>query len=145
VICIAHLGPPPLRQTPPGFPSPCGEGLGVGVSTKERASCGEIGRTSSADFACLSGRPVVEVDGETHSTNAELNRDARREQHLYKQGFRVVRFWNSDAMQNIEGVMDTVVAALHTPTPDPSPRRVEDAPSARWGGEVPGRALGELS
>jgi ring-1,2-phenylacetyl-CoA epoxidase subunit PaaD len=42
-------------------------------------------------------------------------------------------------------VMDTIVAALHPPTPGPSPRRVEDAPSARWGGEAselePARAV----
>jgi very-short-patch-repair endonuclease len=74
------------------------------------------------DFACLSERLIVEVDGGTHSTDAELERDARRERYLQEQGFRVLRFWNSDVMQNMEGVMDTIVAALHTPTPDPSPQ-----------------------
>ena len=43
--------------------------------------------------------------------------------------------WNSDVMHNMEGVMDTIVAALHIPTPDPSTRRVGDAPSAQWAGE----------
>ena len=33
-----------------------------------------------------------------------------------------MRFWNADVRQNIEGVMDMIVAALHTPTPDPSPQ-----------------------
>jgi ring-1,2-phenylacetyl-CoA epoxidase subunit PaaD len=53
-----------------------------------------------------------------------------------------VRFWH-DA-EYTTGVMDKMVAALHTPTPDPSPRRVEDAPSARGGGETPGRADADL-
>jgi very-short-patch-repair endonuclease len=74
------------------------------------------------DFACLSERLVIEVDGGTHSTSEELRRDANREQHLRNQGFRVLRFWNLDVRENIEGVMDTIVAALHTPTPDPSPQ-----------------------
>jgi very-short-patch-repair endonuclease len=87
------------------------------------------------DFACLSQRLIVEVDGGTHGTDAVLRRDARRERYLRDQGFRILRLWNSDVMHNMEGVMDTIVAALHTPAPDPSPRRVGDAPSARWGGE----------
>jgi very-short-patch-repair endonuclease len=74
------------------------------------------------DFACLSQRLIVEVDGGTHSTDAELERDARRERHLSDQGFRILRVWNSDVMRNMEGVMDTIVAALHTPTPNPSPQ-----------------------
>ena len=53
-----------------------------------------------------------------------------------------MRFWH-DA-EYTTGVMDKMVAALHTPTPDPSPRRVEDAPSARGGGETPGRADADL-
>jgi very-short-patch-repair endonuclease len=52
----------------------------------------------------------------------ELRRDARRERYLQEQGFRILRVWNSDVVRNMEGVMDTIVAALHTPTPDPSPQ-----------------------
>jgi very-short-patch-repair endonuclease len=88
------------------------------------------------DFACLSKRLIVEVDGGTHSTDAEVARDARRKRYLTDQGFRVMRVWNSDVRENIDGVMDTIVAALGTPTPDPSSRHVEDMPSARWGGET---------
>ena len=74
------------------------------------------------DFACLSQRLIVEVDGGTHSTEQEVAPDLRREHYLKNQGFRIVRVWNSDVGQNLEGVMDTIVAALHTPTPDPSPQ-----------------------
>jgi len=74
------------------------------------------------DFVCLSQRLIIEVDGGTHSTDAELRRDRTRERYLRDQGFRVMRFWNADVRQNMEGVMDTIVAALHTPTPDPSPQ-----------------------
>ena len=74
------------------------------------------------DFACLSERLIIEVDGGTHSTDREVARDVRRERYLKDQGFRIVRVWNSNVGQNLEGVMDTIVAALHTPTPDPSPQ-----------------------
>jgi len=82
------------------------------------------------DFACLSKRFIIEVDGGTHSTDEELARDARRERYLRDQGFRILRFWNSDVMHNIEGVMDTIVAALDTPTRRFAP------PSPQGGGEV---------
>jgi very-short-patch-repair endonuclease len=74
------------------------------------------------DFACLSRRLIVEVDGGTHSTDREVARDARRERYLKAQGFQVLRVWNSDVRENISGVMDTIVGVLDTPTPDPSPQ-----------------------
>jgi ring-1,2-phenylacetyl-CoA epoxidase subunit PaaD len=77
-----------------------------------------------ADFACLSQRLIIEVDGGTHGTDEELARDASREQYLRDQGFRVVRFWNSEVRENIEGVMDRIVDILGPPPPSP-PRKGE--------------------
>ena len=74
------------------------------------------------DFACLSRRLIVEVDGGTHSTDREVAREARRERYLKDQGFRILRVWNADVRENMEGAMDTIVAVLDTPTPDPSPQ-----------------------
>jgi very-short-patch-repair endonuclease len=85
------------------------------------------------DFACLSRRLIIEVDGGTHSTDGEIARDARRKKYLKGEGFRVLRVWNSEVRENISGVMDTIVAALDTPTPDPSPQ---------GGGETPRRTGG---
>src|SRR4051812_37863060 len=66
------------------------------------------------DFACLSQRLIIEVDGGTHGTDGEIARDRRRGRYLQDQGFRILRVWNSEVRENIEGVMDTIVAALHT-------------------------------
>jgi very-short-patch-repair endonuclease len=74
------------------------------------------------DVACLSKRLIIQVDGGTHSSDEERPIDARREQSLRNQGFRVVRFWNSGAAHNIEGVMGTIVGALGPPPPSP-PRK----------------------
>ena len=64
------------------------------------------------DFACLSHRVVIEVDGIQHDTAEGQNRDASRDAHLRWQGFTLMGFRNGDVAQNIEGVMAVVLAAL---------------------------------
>ena len=85
------------------------------------------------DFACLSRRVIIEVDGGTHSTAEEIVRDRARERHLREQGFHVLRVWNSEVRENIEGVMDTIVDALGPPPPSP-PRKGEGRPVRHSGG-----------
>jgi very-short-patch-repair endonuclease len=65
-----------------------------------------------ADFVCREEKLVVEVDGATHSTDDERRRDAKREHFLRDLGYRMVRFQNGDVYRNIEGVLDTILAAL---------------------------------
>ena len=64
------------------------------------------------DFACFGRRLVIEVDGGRHGETAQAINDARRDAHLAEQGFRVLRFWNSDLDDNFDGVMQTVADAL---------------------------------
>lgn len=61
-----------------------------------------------ADFACLEGMLIVEIDGGQHSEEA----DAKRTAYIEALGFRVVRFWNNDVLTNLEGVITVVQAAL---------------------------------
>ncbi|MEG3086476.1 endonuclease domain-containing protein [Sphingomonas sp. PB4P5] len=73
-----------------------------------------------ADFVARSRKLIIEIDGHTH-TDAE--RDAHRTAWLETQGYRVIRFTNSDVMQNIEGVLDTLASALAAaPLPTLSPK-----------------------
>ena len=65
-----------------------------------------------ADFACLDARLVVEVDGATHSTDAEIARDAARSAALSAQGFAILRFTNDEVFHNLDGVLETVRARL---------------------------------
>jgi ring-1,2-phenylacetyl-CoA epoxidase subunit PaaD len=76
------------------------------------------------DFACFSERLIIEVDGGTHSTAEECARDLRRERYLREQGFRMLRFWNSDVRDSMGGVMDTIIGHLAPPPPTP-PRKGE--------------------
>jgi very-short-patch-repair endonuclease len=65
-----------------------------------------------ADFVCREEKLVVEMDGATHSTDDERRRDGTREQALRDRGYRVTRFHNDEVYRNIEGVLDTILAAL---------------------------------
>jgi very-short-patch-repair endonuclease len=64
------------------------------------------------DFACLSHRLIVEVDGIQHDTDEGLKEDASRGAHLKWQGFTVLRFRNGDVSQSLNGVVLEVLAAL---------------------------------
>lgn len=86
------------------------------------------------DFACIAARLVVEADGGQH--NAAGEHDAR-DAYLQKRGWRVIRFWNNDIHDNIDGVMETIAEALTVaPPPRPSPARGggRDPRAAREGG-----------
>lgn len=53
------------------------------------------------DFVCCSARLIIEVDGGQHSPNV----DAERTRDLERQGYRLIRFWNNEVMDNLEGVL----------------------------------------
>ena len=60
------------------------------------------------DFLCIEARLIIEIDGGQHSVDA----DAKRTAFLEGQGYRVVRFWNSDVTENFDGVIAAIMAAL---------------------------------
>ena len=62
------------------------------------------------DFVCLEKRMVVELDGGQHTEQADS--DAERTTWLEAQGFRVMRFWNHDVLNNIEAVKEVIRGAL---------------------------------
>jgi very-short-patch-repair endonuclease len=67
------------------------------------------------DFVCLEAMLVIEVDGGQHMENQGL--DAVRTASLNAAGFRVLRFWNNEVLQNTEIVKESIWQALHTPPP----------------------------
>jgi very-short-patch-repair endonuclease len=58
------------------------------------------------DFVCFEKRVIVEVDGGQHSIERE--KDIEREDYLRRNGFKVLRFWNNEVLQNIEGVLEEI-------------------------------------
>lgn len=66
-----------------------------------------------ADFVCRERRLVVEVDGATHAGDEQIASDLRREEALARLGYRVLRVGNLDVYENLDGVLETVLAALN--------------------------------
>jgi len=74
------------------------------------------------DFVSRDRMLVIELDGGQHSTSTEY--DAKRTRFLESQGYRVIRFWNDEVMENIEGVLQVIGRTLdNMPSPSPSRRR----------------------
>jgi len=65
------------------------------------------------DFLCKERRLVVEVDGGQHAVRHAA--DASRSQVLRRHGYRVIRFWNNEVLENIDGVLETIRAELDAP------------------------------
>jgi very-short-patch-repair endonuclease len=75
-----------------------------------------------ADFCCIERRLVVEIDGGQHS----VEKDSRRTADLRAMGYRVVRYWNNEVLENLDGVLISLLAELETdPHPNPLPRAGE--------------------
>jgi very-short-patch-repair endonuclease len=70
------------------------------------------------DFASFRSRLVIEADGGQHGVPEGARSDQVRDAFLQSQGFRVIRFWNSDIDANLAGVIDSVLSALRDPPPD---------------------------
>jgi very-short-patch-repair endonuclease len=64
------------------------------------------------DFVCFERRLAVEVDGGHHGEDEQTAHDAVRDRVLEREGFHILRFWNSAVRQNLDGVMYSIMAAL---------------------------------
>jgi very-short-patch-repair endonuclease len=70
------------------------------------------------DFICLDAMLIVELDGGQHAEVVAY--DERRTAFLESLGYRVLRFWNSDVIENMEGVLERLrEELLNTRSPTP--------------------------
>jgi primosomal protein N' (replication factor Y) len=99
------------------------------------------------DFVCIEARLVIEADGHWHAAPGEHE---RRDAFLAGRGWKVLRFWNNDILQNQEGVFRIIMDALERapvsgrrispprsgrPPPQPSPVATgEGEPRSGWEG-----------
>ena len=70
-----------------------------------------------ADFACMECRLIVEADGGQHGEEADRERTA----YLDQLGWKIMRFWNNDILQNTDGVLEAILAACKERKGKPSP------------------------
>src|SRR5215469_13444586 len=63
------------------------------------------------DFCCVAGRLIVELDGDQHAEKRKRYDDARTRE-LEARGFKVIRFWNHEVLQESEGVGEEILRML---------------------------------
>lgn len=56
------------------------------------------------DFASRREHIVIELDGRQHNIPENISNDNIRTEYLISQGYKVIRFWNNDIDDNIDGV-----------------------------------------
>ena len=78
-----------------------------------------------ADFACLSQKLIVELDGGYHDMVADS--DFRRQKFLEDSGWRVIRFSNEDVMSDLESVVRWIAQTLGIEYQPETRRRIESS------------------
>jgi len=102
-----------------------------GASFRRQTSIGPY----VVDFVCHDARLIIELDGGQHGTASVKNRDEQRTTWPRGRGYRVLRFWNNDVLQNTVGVLELVAAELEKAPPSLlAARRRADFPR-KGGGE----------
>ena len=81
-------------------------GKRLGVSFRRQHAVGPY----IADFCCIKKKLIIEVDGSQHLAQSEY--DAARTKYLESQRYKVIRFWNNQVMNDIEGVIRVISFAL---------------------------------
>ena len=75
-----------------------------------------------ADFACVRLKLVIEVDGGQHAEQHCY--DTARVQFIREQGFKVLRFWNNEVLQQTDAVLQVIWREVEvSPLPNPPPLR----------------------
>jgi very-short-patch-repair endonuclease len=71
------------------------------------------------DFACFELHLLIELDGGQHASFTE--QDRQRTEWLTSQGYSILRFWNNDVIENMDGVLERIAAELEGRQRPPTP------------------------
>ena len=86
-------------------------GKALGVTFLRQYIIGEY----ITDFACLEPKLVIEVDGGYHSEPRQVEDDAKRQEWLEHQGFKVIRFTNAEIECDIDNIINKIRMTLSPP------------------------------
>jgi very-short-patch-repair endonuclease len=95
------------------------------------------------DFFCREANLIIELDGEPHEDEPQVEHDEARTEWLEDRGFRVLRFKNAQVEQSIENVIDTIVKNLPLPRSAGDHGPAEGPRSEAEGQPSGGRGRGE--
>jgi very-short-patch-repair endonuclease len=73
-----------------------------------------------ADFVSFPCQLIIELDGGQHALNNHFAYDRERDAWFEKEGFYVLRFWNNNVIENINGVLMEIEAHLSLPLTQPA-------------------------
>jgi very-short-patch-repair endonuclease len=79
----------------------------LGVSFRRQHAIGPY----IVDFVCLKQKLIIELDGGQHLE--QMAYDDERTAFLQAKGYRVLRFWNNDVLNDLNGVMSVILEALN--------------------------------
>ena len=65
-----------------------------------------------ADFVCRAKKVIVEIDGAQHAEEQAIKYDKKRTEFLEKNGYKIIRFWNSEVFGDINVVLEAILAFL---------------------------------
>ena len=65
------------------------------------------------DFFCPAKRLIIELDGGHHNEDEAAERDRKRQHWLEQQGYRVIRFWNSEITADLNAVLERIYVELY--------------------------------
>jgi very-short-patch-repair endonuclease len=77
-----------------------------------------------ADFACMEARLLIELDGDSHSTQEAY--DQTRENYLRSQGFKILHFPNHEITHNVDGVTLSIINQAIELTRNSCPQQMEN-------------------
>ena len=109
--CPLETRADPCVATPPMPSSDSGKPLPIPSAVHAPFVIGN----AIVDFACRKARLVVELDGGQHADSDEAKLST---EILALAGWRVIRFWNHDVLQNSDGVMEVIVSAVAERLPE---------------------------
>ena len=61
------------------------------------------------DFCCFEKRIIVELDGRQHDEKEHAEKDRIRDETLRAKGYKILRVWNSEINNNLEGVAERII------------------------------------
>lgn len=85
----------------------------LGVKFRRQAVIGRY----ICDFVSFEKKIVIEIDGGQHNFGEQEQKDKYRDNFLKSQGFKILRFWNTDIDKNISGVIETIKNTINSCPP----------------------------
>mgnify|MGYP001282072607 FL=1 len=61
------------------------------------------------DFYCAALKLAIEIDGDSHGSEEALRRDEKRSAFIASKGVRIIRFWNSDIYERLDGALADIL------------------------------------